>query len=291
MKIVLAKHIGFCSGVKRAILIAKTSLKEETEPVQFLGSLIHNENVVREFLKKGIIFRKNLKEIKPGVLIIQAHGFPPFPKNFDKKILIKDATCPLVKKVQSLVSSFRKQGYQIVIIGEKHHSETKGIKGYAKNQAIIVENIKDAGNLPKLKRIVVVAQTTQDINNVNEILKILRRRCKKVKFFNTLCPEVQFRQKEVKLIVKKTDAVLIIGSKSSANAKRLYQISKTSGKPVWWINSLEELKKQKINNSIVLGILSGTSADNSEIEKIKKYLEKAKRTSSVESKTRRKKKY
>lgn len=272
MKIIVAKNIGFCSGVKRAISIVKASLKERVRPVQFLGSLIHNENVVGEFLKKGVIFKKTIKEIKPGVLIIQTHGFPPFSKNFDNKILIKDATCPLVKKVQTLVNSLWKQGYQVVIIGEKHHSETKGIKGYTKNQAIIVENKKDVEKLPKFKRIAVVIQTTQNLNNVNEISKILKRKYKKVKCFNTLCPEVQVRQKEAKSIAKKANAVLVIGSKSSANTKRLYQISKTSGKPVWWVNSLEELKKQKINNSIVLGILSGTSADNSEVEKIKNYL-------------------
>src|SRR4030042_3243325 len=106
MRVIFAKRLGFCPGVKRAISIAKASLKEKARPVKFLGSLIHNENVVGEFLKKGVIFKKKIKEIKPGVLIIQAHGFPPFPKNFSKKILIKDATCPLVKKVQTLVNSF-----------------------------------------------------------------------------------------------------------------------------------------------------------------------------------------
>lgn len=300
MKIILAKNIGFCFGVKRAISIAKASLKEKIRPVQFLGSLVHNKNVVEKFLKKGVIFKKKIKEIKPGILIIQAHGFPPFPKNFGRaklsfgnKILIRDATCPLVKKVQMLANSLWEQGYQVIIIGDQHHSEVKGIKGYTKNKAIIVENKKEAEKLPKFKRVAVVAQTTQDLNNINEILKVLKRKYKKVnlvrnrgtlnlvrkssisygvKYFNTICPEVQVRQKEVKSIAKKADEILVIGSKSSANTKRLYQISKTSGKPIWWVNSLKELKKQKINNSIVLGLLSGTSVDNSEIEKIKKYL-------------------
>lgn len=274
MKVISAKNIGFCFGVKRAISIAKASLKEKIRPVQFLGSLVHNEIVVEKFLKKGIIFKKKIKEIKPGILIIQAHGFPPFPRDFSNKnkIVIRDATCSLVKKVQILANSLWKQGYQVIIIGNQHHSETKGIKGYTKNKAIIVENEKKAEKLPKFKKVAVVVQTTQNLDNVNKILKILRRKYKKVKYFNTLCPEVQIRQKEAKAIAKKVDGVLIIGSKSSANTKELYQISKSLGKLTWWINSLEELKKQKINNSIILGLLSGTSADNSEIEKIKKYL-------------------
>ena len=272
MKIIPAKNIGFCFGVKRAILIAETSLKEKVRPVQFLGSLVHNENIVEKFLKKGVIFKKKIKEIKPGILIIQAHGFPPFPKNFSNKILIKDATCPLVKKVQILANSLWEQGYQVIILGDKHHSETKGIKGYAKNKAIIVENKKEVEKLPTLKKIAVVVQTTQDLDNVNEILKVLKRKYKKVKYFNTICPDVLVRQKEAKSIVKKADEILVIGSKFSANTTRLYQISRTSGKPVWRVNSLKELKKQRINNSIVLGLLSGTSADDSEIKKIKNYL-------------------
>ena len=293
IKIIAAKNIGFCFGVKRAILIAKLSLKEKVRPVQFLGSLVHNENVVKKFLEKGIIFKKKIKEIKPGVLIIQAHGFPPLPNNFSNKILIKDATCPLVKKVQMLANSLWKQGYQMIIIGDKDHSEVKGIKGYAKNKAVIVENKKEAEKLPEFKKVAVVAQTTQDLNNVNEILKVLKRKYKKIKYFKTLCPEVQVRQKEAKSIVKKVNKILVIGSKISANTERLYQISKSSGKPVWWVNSLKELKKKKINNSLtelpsreakvkkrtgssspVFGVLSGTSADNSEIEKIKKYLKR-----------------
>jgi len=272
MKIIFAKNIGFCSGVKRAILIAEKALKEKVKPIQFLGSLVHNENIIDKFLKKGVIFKKNLKGTKPGILIIQAHGFSPFPQKFNEKILIRDATCPLVKKVQILANSLWKNGYQVIIIGDKNHSETKGIKGYTKNKAVIVANKKQAKNLPKFKRVAVVTQTTQDLNNVNEILKVLKRKYKKIKYFNTLCLEVQKRQKETRAIAEKADGMLVIGSKTSANTKRLYQISKNSGKPVWWINSLNEFKKQNIKDSVVLGVVSGTSADNTEVEKIKNYL-------------------
>jgi len=272
MRIIFAKNIGFCSGVKRAILVAEKALKERVKPVQFLGSLVHNENIIDKFLKKGVIFKKNLKGIKPGILIIQAHGFSPFLQKFDEKILIRDATCPLVKRVQILANSLWKNGYQVIIIGDKNHSETKGIKGYTKNRALIVANKKQVKKLSKFKKVAVVIQTTQNLNNVNEILKALKRKYKKVKYFNTLCSEVQRRQKETRLIAEKADGILVIGSKTSANTKRLYQISKHSGKPVWWINSLDELKKQKIKDSLVLGVVSGTSADNAEVEKIKNYL-------------------
>ena len=278
MKVIFAKNIGFCPGVKRAIAIAEKSLREDPKSIQFLGSLIHNEKILEKFIGKGVKFRRNLREVKPGTLIIQAHGFSPFSI---KKVLIRDATCLLVKKVQLIANSLYKKGCQVIIIGDKKHSETKGIKGYTKNTALIIENKNQAKKLLKFGKIGVVAQTTQCLDNVNEILKILKN--KKVKYFNTLCPEVQARQRELNLLLKKVGGILVIGSRDSANTKRLFQIAKNSKKLVWWVNSLKELKRRKIKNLQTLGVISGTSTPNQEIEKIKKYLKKAKRSSSSSS--------
>jgi (E)-4-hydroxy-3-methyl-but-2-enyl pyrophosphate reductase len=273
MKIIAAKNIGFCFGVKRAISTAESAIKEKIKPVQFLGNLVHNENIIQKFLKKGVIFKKESKGIKSGTLIIQAHGSPSLPGNLTKKISIKNATCPLVEKVQKLAYSLAKQKYKIIIIGDKRHSEIKGIKGHlGKNKAIIIKNEKEAKKLPRLKKTALIAQTTQDIDNVKNILKILKGKNKKIKYFDTLCPEVQIRQRQTRAIIKKVEAILIIGSKLSANTGRLYQISKNSGKSAYWVNSLKELKKENIKNINTLGIVSGTSADNLEIKKIIKWL-------------------
>lgn len=276
MKIIAAENIGFCSGVKRAILIAEKSLKESPKPVQFLGNLVHNEKVIEKFKKKGVRFIKNLKEAKPGTLIIQAHGFPPFPKKFNKKILIRDATCPLVKKVQTAANSFQKENYKVIIIGDKNHDEVTGINGFTGNKAVIIENGKQAKKLPKFNKIGAVAQTTQNLENVNRALKVLKKKSKKLKFINTLCPEVQTRQKELGLILKKTDGILVIGSKTSANTGRLTQLCKNFQKPFWRINSLEELKGCDFKNLSRLGMASGTSTPDWEIKKIKKWLQEKK---------------
>ena len=276
MKVIKAKNIGACFGVKNAIIITENALKEKIRPIQFLGSLVHNEKIVEKFLKKKVLFKKNLKEIKSGVLIIQAHGCPPFSINPNENILIKDATCPLVKKVQKQAKQLSEQGYQIIIIGDKNHSEVKGIKGYAGYNSFIVENKKQAEQLfnIKNKKLALICQTTQNLTNVNQILKILRKKNNKIKFCNTICPEVKIRQLTAKQIARQVNQVLIIGSKISANTKRLYEISRKSAKLIYWINSLKELKKLKINKSLPIGLISGTSADDLEIEKIKNYLSK-----------------
>ncbi len=259
MKIIIAKNIGFCSGVKRAILIAEKSLRGDPKPIQFLGSLVHNEKVIEKFKKGGVKFRKNLKGVKAGTLIIQAHGFPPLLPKINKKLLIRDATCPLVKKVQLIANSLYGQGYKVIIIGDKKHSETKGIKGWCENQALIIENENQARKLARYKKISVVAQTTQNLDKVNQILEILKNKSGKIKYFNTLCPEVQARQKELNSILKKVNGILVIGSRSSANTKRLVEITKKSKKPAWLVNSSEELKRKELNNVSPLGVVSGTS--------------------------------
>lgn len=275
MKIIFAKNIGFCSGVKRAILIAEKSLRGDPKPIQFLGSLVHNEKVIEKFKKGGVKFRKNLKGVKAGTLIIQAHGFPPLLPKINKELLIRDATCPLVKKVQLIANSLYRQGYKVIIIGDKKHSETKGIKGWCENQALIIENENQARKLPRYKKISVVAQTTQNLDKVNQILEILKNKSKKIKYFNTLCPEVQARQRELKLILKKTNGILVIGSQNSANTKRLAEIAKKSKKLTQWVNSSEELKKRNFNNISTLGVVSGTSTPDwlikKVINKLKKY--------------------
>jgi len=150
MKIIIAKNIGFCSGVKRAIAITENTLKKSRPPVQFLGELVHNENVLEYFLKKGVKFKKDLKKTKRGTLIIQAHGRPPLP--LLTGIIIKDATCLLVKRAQLAANSFFLKKYQVIILGDKNHSEVIGIKGYTNNQALVVKDEKEAAKLLPAKK-------------------------------------------------------------------------------------------------------------------------------------------
>jgi 4-hydroxy-3-methylbut-2-enyl diphosphate reductase len=273
MKVVIAKNIGFCSGVKRAIALTERALKEGPPPVQFLGELVHNENVLEYFLKKGVKFTKRLPAIKTGTLIIQAHGRPPLPPL--PGITIKDATCPLVKRVQLTAKSFYQQGYQVIVLGDENHSEVIGIKGYTDNQALVVKDEKEATKLPFIKKAALVAQTTQNHETFKKTFNALKKKTKELNRSNTICPEVAARQQEIKEILETCDGVLLIGSKLSANTERLAERAKQLDKTLVWINSLKELKSQMPQIKCQeLGVISGTSTPNWEINKIRKYLKK-----------------
>ncbi|MDD5145625.1 MAG: 4-hydroxy-3-methylbut-2-enyl diphosphate reductase [Candidatus Pacebacteria bacterium] len=271
MKIIIAKNIGLCTGVKRTLDIADHSLEMDPKPIQFLGEIIHNEKVIKNFEKRGgkIIF--NPKEAKKGTLVIRAHGIPPL--TFPKNILIRDATCPLVKRAQEAAKTLSQKGYKIIIIGEKNHPEVKGIKGYVNGEAIIIEKESQAKMLKKIKKAGVISQTTQSIERVDKIINILKDKTKELEWINTLCPQVLSRQKELSEIIKKIEGVLVIGSFTSANTQRLVEIVKKNKKSVWLVNSGKDLKKVDFKNISTLGIVSGTSVPDWEIEEIKKFLE------------------
>jgi len=200
MKIIFAQNLGFCTGVRKALETARKSLKKDKKPVWFLGEIIHNEKVIEEIKKKGGKTILDPRKIKSGILVIRAHGTPPLPPL--PGVLIKDATCLLVKRAQNIAKELEKDGYSVVVIGEKNHPEVKGILGNISGQAIVVENCQQAKKISKSKNLGVLAQTTQSQNNVDEILKILKEKTKELKWKNTLCPQVAARQKELTEILK-----------------------------------------------------------------------------------------
>jgi 4-hydroxy-3-methylbut-2-enyl diphosphate reductase len=274
VKIIFAKNLGFCFGVKRALNILEKSIKNDSKPIYLLGEIVHNEKVIQKLKKEGVKIVFSPREVKNGTLIIRAHGFPPF--KISRKVILRNATCPFVKRVQDLACNLSKDGYQVVIFGKRNHPEVIGISAFSKNKALIVENKSQAKKLPKFKKIGFISQTTSDEEKFFEILEILKKKAKEFKYFNTICPQVKLRQKELKEILKKVEAVLVIGSKSSSNTQKLAKIVKNSGKKLIWINSLKELKKKNLKEISSLGVVSGTSAPNFEIEKIKNYLQKFK---------------
>ncbi len=274
MKILFAEHIGFCSGVRRAVKIAMDSLKNDPEPVQFLGEIVHNELVISEVDKKGGETISNFDEAKEGTVVIRAHGLPPTetPDN----IKLRDTTCPLVERAQKTAQRFYKEGYPVIIIGDKEHSEVKGINGYTENSAIIISEIEKAKKLDPMDKAAAVIQTTKDHQKAEKMIDILDNKIDDFKWENTICPEVISRQRELEEIFKNSEGILVIGSKKSANTGRLAQMAKDRGKKVWWVNIkkelIEELKNGGFEGIETLGVVSGTSAPDCEVEKIKKYL-------------------
>jgi 4-hydroxy-3-methylbut-2-enyl diphosphate reductase len=275
MQINLAKSAGFCFGVKRAIDIAFNTT-ESGASVYMLGDIVHNEDVAKQMQKAGIKKIGKLTRGKGKILLIRAHGAPLSIIDQAKQsgYQIIDATCPMVKEIHKIAKEMQKKGYRIIVIGDKKHNEVQGIIGQLKSKAIVIDNIK---HLPfrvikKIRKAAVVVQSTQNLEKVLEIVKALKQRIKELKFFNTICKPTQMKQAEIKTMPRENEVMIIIGSKTSANTKRLYEISKALNRHSYWIQSRKELKEKWFKGRNTIGVTSGSSTPDSTTHAVIKYI-------------------
>lgn len=275
MKVVTAKHSGFCFGVKRAIKIARESAKD-CPNIYIKGDLVHNEKVCRQIERLGIKKIFSIEDLPDeSTIIIKAHGEPlqTYNELRSKNLKIIDATCPMVKDIHRKAKETEDKGYQIIIIGDKKHDETKGIAGNIK-QGIIIEKVSDVVALKKKihKKIAVLCQSTQNIKDVSALVGELAKYAEELLFINTICQPTRLRQQEIKHLSRTCEAVLIVGSKKSANTKRLYQAAKKINNNTFWISS-GNIRKNRFIKFKSVGIIGGASTPMEVLEDISKELE------------------
>jgi 4-hydroxy-3-methylbut-2-enyl diphosphate reductase len=287
MKIIFAKEIGFCFGVKRALKMVQDNLPKLKKPIKMYGSLVHNEEVAKYLIKKmGIkIIVDDFKKIKKGTLIISAHGISPAIKNELQRrpdLDLLDTICPTVAQVQKTAELLQKEKKEVLIFGDPNHQEVLGIKGAAKEKAIVFCSKEELLKFKpkKNKKYGLVVQTTQNFEKFKEIEKIAKRKIPQIAIFNTICQTSFKRQTEIRKLAKKVDTVLIIGSTTSANTKRLYQISSKINPGTFFVKTAEDLKREWFENVKNVGIGAGASTPywviNEVVKKLKTYDSKKK---------------
>ncbi|MEW6009073.1 MAG: 4-hydroxy-3-methylbut-2-enyl diphosphate reductase [Candidatus Omnitrophota bacterium] len=271
MKVTIAKSAGFCFGVKRALEIAfKTA--QSKEPVFMLGDIVHNEDVVDKIKKAGIKKINKLDSGKNKILLIRAHGTSKtiIEKAKKKGYKIADATCPMVKEIHRIAQRMEKEGYKIIIMGDKYHDEVVGIMGQLNSKAIVIDSLKSLpiNKIKKIKKGAVVVQSTQNLEKVNKIVDFLKKYIKELKFFDTICRPTREKQEEIKILPQFNDVMIIIGSKTSANTKRLYEISMGLNKNTHWVESQKGLKENWFRQATTVGITAGASTPDSTTKSI-----------------------
>ncbi|MEA3305672.1 MAG: bifunctional 4-hydroxy-3-methylbut-2-enyl diphosphate reductase/30S ribosomal protein S1, partial [Candidatus Omnitrophota bacterium] len=176
LRVNIPEFSDFCFGVKRAISLAEGALEKSAKPVFSLGPLIHNRQVVERLSKKGLKITGDFKKIKYGTIVICAHGTRPgiIKKIKKKKINIVDTTCPYVKNAQRISERLSREGYTLIITGDKGHPEVKSLMSFSGNKSAAVTTKNEAKRL-KLggSKIGVIAQTTQSSKNFLEVVSEL----------------------------------------------------------------------------------------------------------------------
>ena len=275
MKVVIAKKAGFCMGVRRAVDLTLDLVNKEDESISTFGPLIHNPQVLEVLADKGVDILRQIPKVASGTVIIRAHGVPPAQKEALKLsgLMVKDATCPRVLKVQAIIGKHRKLGKTTVIIGDKNHAEVDGLMGYAGPECHVVSNEAEAMALTLTRPYIIVSQTTQDERVFEAITAIITSRSPGGEVYNTICDSTHLRQEEVRKLCEQVEAVVVVGGKTSANTTRLAEIAAGLGRPVFLIEEEEELEVAALRKFDCVGITAGASTPTWMINRVVRALE------------------
>jgi len=262
-------------GVRRAVEMVLDAANKQQGPIYTYGPLIHNPQVLEILAEKGVTILHDIPGSQYGSVVTRAHGVPPQAKQslVDAGFTIIDATCPRVTKVQTIISKYTRQGYAVIIMGDKDHPEVVGLLGYAKGAGYVISSPDDLDKLPSLEHAIVVAQTTQDGRLFDAIAATIAERFSHFKVFHTICDSTLKRQAEVREMARSVDAVVVVGGRDSGNTRRLAQIVEQEGVPVFHIENETELKYEAVEPLNSVGITAGASTPNWVIKKVYRTLE------------------
>ncbi len=269
MKLIIAKDAGYCFGVRDAVHLAYETANQDGD-LYMLGHIVHNENVVKELDDAGAKVVRKLKDVPDGKpIMFRAHGTATTVWGVAQKkdMNIVDATCPLVKEIHDEVIKLEKEGRQIIIIGDHGHDEVIGIASQVK-EPIIVATPDEANQLRKMKKAGVVSQSTQTIENVQDIINILMTKVFDLRFVNTICFPTKRNQQQLKDLSEKCDVIVVIGSFTSANSKRLTQLAEERNDRSYQVTCTDDLNPEWFNDSDVVGITAGASTPDNIIEDV-----------------------
>ncbi|WP_163194556.1 4-hydroxy-3-methylbut-2-enyl diphosphate reductase [Clostridium thermarum] len=282
-ELIVAENAGFCFGVKRAVDTSTDYKEKSKSDIYTFGPLVHNKNVVDHLRQKGIneVDINNLDKLNDkDTVIIRSHGVSPQVmeqiKNTGAEVV--DATCPYVLAIHKRVKKYYEQGYQIVIVGDKNHPEVVGSNGWCDNTAIITKD--GEGLVISAPKVCIVAQTTEKKANFEKVIEVVSKQCKEVVTFNTICSATKERQTSAEDTAKTVDVMIVVGSRSSSNTTKLYEICSKHCENTIFIDNGSEIPKWLFESENIkkVGITAGASTPDwiiqDVLEKLRGYLEK-----------------
>ena len=273
MKIIRARHMGMCFGVKDAIDLAMET--GEHTPLTILGELVHNDTVNAELKNRGVRVERDLENVRTKLAMITAHGASEKMKQSarDRGLLILEATCPLVRAAHRSVMRLAEEGYHPVIIGRHGHVEVRGLTEDLK-EFDVVQDERDVARLAPRSRFGVIAQTTQPLDRVGYLVEAIRARHPhaEIRFVDTVCHPTKQRQAAAIELAKKVELVLVIGGAQSNNTAELCATCRKHCPRVYHVQTAIDLRSEWFEGIKSVGITAGTSTPQSTIDDIEKWV-------------------
>jgi 4-hydroxy-3-methylbut-2-enyl diphosphate reductase len=276
----MAEHLGTCFGVRDAIDLALDLAQQG--PVTILGDLVHNADVVARLDAVGAARVRRLDEVRTPAVLLTAHGTSDRVKLQlrERGHAIHDATCPLVTRVHQALAKLVKEGRHPVVIGQPNHVEVRGLVGDFEDHTIIQEEA-DLAKLDDLlrrdpcARLGVVAQTTQPLERVLELVAALRKRLPDadVRFVDTVCQPTKDRQQALRRLAAVAEVIVVVGGPDSNNSRKLTELARGLGRTAHQVANATELRPEWFDGVEVVGLTAGTSTPDHLIADVRAWLE------------------
>lgn len=276
MKILLAKEIGYCYGVRDAVRDVVRSVQEEGKDVRTLGPLMHNPVAVRDLQEQyNVSSVQEISEFDGQVLAIRAHGVDPkaLTPFMERGIEILDATCPFVKKTHKLARKLLEEEYFVVILGKKKHPEVIGIAGHVEGNCLVIQTKEDLQNLRRKKKIGMVFQSTVTLEDFSDLIIEIAKRTRELKIYPTICDVTTRRQTEAQDMARKVDRMIVVGGENSSNTLKLVDLCKKEGTETVQIQTAEQLSSLSFEAIDSVGLITGTSTPQLVVDEIVSALE------------------
>jgi 4-hydroxy-3-methylbut-2-enyl diphosphate reductase len=269
MRILKATHLGMCFGVRDAIALALEHA--DAGPLTILGDLVHNPTVLSALEARGIAVAQNAADVRTATLMVTAHGTSQrtLAETRALGLTVVEATCPLVHVAHRAVADFARAGYHVVIIGQHHHVEVRGLTGDLDRFDVVLED-EDVFALDAHSRFGVVAQTTQAVEKVRHLVDLMRRRFpqSEVRLADTVCKPTRERQSAAVQMAQQADVVVVVGGSSSNNTRELVKTCARHCAHVYHVQTDADVRPEWFDGANVVGLTAGTSTPDEVIDRV-----------------------
>lgn len=272
----IAERAGFCYGVRLAIDKARQA-RDQGRDVTTLGQLVHNQGIKADLAQRGIKTADLADEVEGGTLVIRAHGVPR--EEFEKVrgapgLELIDATCTWVLQSQKAARELAAAGYTVCIIGHEDHPEVKGVRSYAGENHVVVDDMDRSTweRVPRTKKLGVLSQSTILPQKLDDFAAFCLRRCHDLRVVNTVCPVTLTRQDDSVKLAREVDAMVVVGGKNSSNTKELAVKCRDILSETIHVADADELAAEWadwLRDKPRIGITGGTSTPEVDLEDVR----------------------
>jgi 4-hydroxy-3-methylbut-2-en-1-yl diphosphate reductase len=269
MRILRAAHLGMCFGVRDAIALALAHA--DAGPLTILGDLVHNPTILSTLDAKGISVAQDVAHVTTPTLMVTAHGASgrTLAQTRALGLTVVEATCPLVHVAHRAVADLARDGYHVVIVGQRDHVEVRGLTGDLDRFDVVLED-EDVSALADHPRLGIAAQTTQPLEKVRHLVELIRRRFpqSEVRFIDTVCKPTKDRQSAAIEMARQSDVVIVVGGRSSNNTRELVRTCGRYCARVHHVQTDADVRPEWFEAANIVGLTAGTSTPADVIDRV-----------------------